>query len=75
MELSDYAKTGEERLKEAGVPGISLSALNKDDLQYLTNYFKSKGYDVNEEKPITKDAGTIYPIIIFHKSSVEVKDA
>jgi len=72
LTLSDYANEGLNRLNE-GSPGISLSALNKKDLNYLLNYYKTKGFDVQEEEPISKEGvGTIYPIIIFHKSPAEV---
>lgn len=72
MSLSNYAKEGLNRLKE-GFSGISLNALNGEDLQYLLNYYKIKGFDAKEEKAISKEGvGTIYPITVFHKMLVGV---
>ena len=74
MNVDDVAEEGLKKLK-SGSPGISLSALNKDDLQYFLNYYNLKGFDAKEEKAISREGvGTIYPITIFHKMPSEVNE-
>ena len=75
ISLSDYAKEGLNRLK-GGSPGICLNALDKNDLQYLLNYYSTKGFDAKEEKVISRDGvGINYPITVFHKMPLEVNHA
>jgi len=66
LSLSDYAEEGLNRLRD-GSPGISINALNKEDLNYLLDFYKTEGFDVKEEEPISKESvGIIYPITVFH---------
>ena len=72
MNIQDIAKEGLNKLN-SGSLGISLSALNKDDLHYLLDFYNSEGFDAKEEKPISKEGvGTIYPLIVFHEIPVGV---